>query len=187
MKVDLTHKEKCIVSTIFKENEYISDAEFLMNKFSSGKTSRVGVSEMPFEGSHKVNFYFTTGLLSENVYVCISDGDRAEISNLLFNFEFGDSHGICCKFGQAIKLDDSFYFEENGCVGVVMLRVSTVPFLPNFPDKIVFNDIEFNFLLSVFLDEKEYLQIKENGLEFLLGEFGKYNKNIYSVRQERKK
>ena len=183
MSVELNDKEKFIVSNMFKENAYMEDVEFVRNRLSGDYISRVGHSKMPIEGGPEVNMYFSTGLLSDNVYVMVSDGDKLEISNLISNLEFGDFHGIASEFGRVIKLEDNRYLKENGCFGLVMLRVNTIPFLPNCKDGISFNKVNINLLLPTFISKKEYENVKKNGLDSLLGQFSKSGKNIYSINQ----
>ncbi len=177
----MKEKEKCVIQHLFKQNSHMGSIDVSGNKFSNGCVSNVAYSKMPFDDGEDINLFFTTGLLSNIVYVTISDGDISEITNLLSNFEFGDKYGVGSKLGSVIQLQDNEYLKRNRCCGVVMLRVNTVFFLESFESKIEFGGDEIEFLLVVFLDEREYNFVKEEGLKKFLESLG--DKDIFSITQ----
>lgn len=183
MNLELNNSERELVKWLFNENQYMENVDFVANKFSNNSTSRIGISKMPIEGGPEVNMYFTTGLLGNNIYICLSDGDKLEISNVLSNLEYGDGKGLAGKFGNVTTLIDNEYLKNNNCFGLVYLRVSTIPFLPNFKDQVILDNKQTNILLVMFINKKEHEIFKAEGLDGLLTFFQKSNKNVFSVNQ----
>lgn len=172
-------KEKLIVAHMFKQNSYMEQIDVSENKFLNGSISNVAYSRMPFEEGEEISFFFTTGLLSNTVYVAASDGDTQEITNLLSNLEFGDKYGIESKLGSVVQLQDNKYFEKNGCFGAVMLSVNTLFFLESFENKISYTKDEIEFLLVVFLSRDEYSLVKSSGVKEFLENLG--DKDLFSI------
>lgn len=185
MNIELTDSERELVKWLFTENPYMEEVEFITNKFTDQSKSRVGISQMPIEGGPEVNMYFTTGLSGENVYICLCDGNKLEISNVLSNLEYGDGKGFCGSFGSVSTLIDNDYLKDNNCHGLVYLRVSTIPFLSSFKDQAILKNRQTNILLAVFISREEYEVFRTGGLENLLSFFRKNNKNIFSVAQKK--
>lgn len=181
MTSKINDKEKFVVAHMFQQNPHMGDLKLTTNTFSNGAVSKVAISKLPFEGGAEINQIFTTGLLSNSIYVSVTDGDPVEVGELLSNFEFGDKYGINCSLGAAILLQDNDYLKSKGCFGAVMLRLNTLFFLENFDNEVQFLNDELQFFFTAFLNESEYKTVKEHGAKVFLSSLG--DKDFFSIAQ----
>jgi hypothetical protein len=120
-----------------------------------------------------------------NVYVTMSDGDRAVVRRVLAALEETETQSSV-KLGNVLLLNSPELRAVN-IVGVILLPPNVSNALNHLPPTITIRDVTYHFLLVVFLTEREHNVWKGEGHDALMDLFSTSDKDLVAFGDSREK
>jgi len=121
---------------------------------------------------------FSLPTKARNIYVTVSDGDRAVLRRVLATLEDMEEESPIL-LGNVLQLDSSELRERN-IVGLILLPPNTSNLLSHLPLDMSVGDIQYRFLLVVFLSRTEHEVWKSKGHDALMDFFTDTDKDLVS-------
>lgn len=114
------------------------------------------------------------------VFLSVTDGDPKQISLLLAYLAYYNNHKKPLGIGHTFR-PDSKYLNDNGKEGLVFMPANILPLLSDIPMKSNIGGCQIQFLITVFLNSKDF-EIKEKyGLDGLLNHLSDDQRDIIQL------
>ena len=163
-----------IVNTVISNDIFNDDCNLYYFEKENGTKRHQAVSTLRDDVNLHVIFSIPTN--TRYIYITVSDGDANLIRKLFATLEDIEGHeqiGIGC-----VQLFDDTRLIENDVRGIILLPIITSDILNFLPTQFEINEVNYNFILVVFLSTKEYQQWETKGYDALIDYFIENEKDL---------
>ncbi|MBF4454756.1 hypothetical protein IRT38_04995 [Acinetobacter sp. SK-43] len=171
---DMERIRSTIVNMVISNDIFNDDCNIYYFEKEDGTKRHQAVSTLRDDVNLHVIFSIPTN--THNIYITVSDGDASLIRQLFATLEDIEGHeriGIGC-----VQLFDDTRLIENDVRGIILLPIITSNILNFLPTQLEINEVNYNFILVVFLSTKEYQQWKTKGHDALIDYFIENKKDL---------
>ena len=178
-------KQNEITALVFNEISQLETVDFVDFYYPDIDTNiSTAVARIAFDDEEILNVIFSLCSQTNIVFITITDGDSRQVAKIISSIEYYVKYENTLEMGDSLSLIDSDFLVKNNVYGAVLLKVSVIPFLPNFPYSMELSTGEsISTMLVTFINKKEYMHIKQNGFTSLVDYFADTNKDLYSLQQ----
>lgn len=179
MGTKLTQREAAIVVEVLRRAPVEPRARTFSFDFKDGIGDQTVLSA-PVRDQPGMHLVSTLGSNGRDVLVTITDGDDAQIADVLARIE---EHAARCQVqpGDTLALDHH-YLKQNGRAGVLLVERRVSNALRTFPDALEAGGAAYRCLLVVLLSEAEYRTKTTGGLSALVSRMRSEKKGFVAVR-----
>ncbi len=173
---DIQRKGSVILNAMIGNDLFNDDCNLYYFEREDGVKRYQAVSTLHGDVSLQVIFAIPTN--TNNIYITVSDGDTHLIRQLFATLEDIEGHeqiGMGC-----VQLFDDTRLIENDVRGIILLPITTSNILNFLPDQIEINEVNYHFLLVVFLSTNEYVEWQTKGHDALMDYFIENEKDLVS-------
>ena len=173
---DIQKKGSVILNAVIGNDLFNDDRNLYYFERKDGVKRYQAVITLQSDVNLHVIFSIPTN--TNNIYITVSDGDTHLIRQLFATLEDSEEHeqvGIGC-----VQLFNDIRLITNDVKGVILLPINTSNILNFLPDQIEINEVNYHFLLVVFLSTNEYVEWQTKGHDALMDYFIENEKDLVS-------
>lgn len=176
----LTREQSELLAYMLENLPVNEEASITSGSLKGGRLAPITTASSMLEGDDEINFVFNLPSSGGHIFLTVTDGEEAEIKKIVATLEDYELSGTKLAVGNYVAIP-SEYLERNGRVGIVLLKMETIGVLRDFPEFLKLGEVQYHFVLVVFISHEEYEFKKKFGHDALMDRFSKEDKDLISI------